>query len=170
MDTAADPWPEQPAPGALLRPSARVLLIDSDERVLLFRSEDEAGRPFWVPPGGGSEPGETAEETARREVWEETGLLDVVLTAEIGRRRGVASWGGATYDSRERWFLARVPAFRIDTSRFTELEQALIFEHRWWTADELAATPDRLVPANLARLVETLLRDGPPERPLDLEF
>ncbi|HEU4325233.1 MAG TPA: NUDIX domain-containing protein [Roseiflexaceae bacterium] len=170
MDAAQDQPAALPALAAVVRPGVRVLLIDNDNRVLLFRSADEAGRPFWVPPGGGSEPGETAAQTARRELWEETGLRDVELVAEIGRRQGIASWGGVTYDCRERWFLARVPVFLIDTSRFTELEQASIFEHRWWTQDELAATPDRLVPASLARLVETLLRDGPPAQPLDLEF
>ncbi|GAB4197312.1 MAG: hypothetical protein OHK0022_15580 [Roseiflexaceae bacterium] len=159
-----------PAPGTLLRPGVRVLVIDSANRVLLFRSQDEAGRPFWFPPGGGSEPGETAEETAQRELWEETGLRDVVLAAEIGRRRGIASWGGATYDCRERWFLAHVPAFAITTARFTELEQALIAEHRWWSTSELEATTDRLVPGSLARLVRSLLHNGPPAQPLNLEF
>ena len=149
-------------------PSVRVLLIDADERVLLFQSYGADGRPFWVPPGGGAEPGESAEETARRELWEETGLADVALVAEIGRRRDIASWGGATYDCRERWFLARVAECRIDTTRFTEQERRAIAAHRWWTVDELAATADRLVPDNLAELVRGLLRDGLPERPIDL--
>ncbi len=151
-----------------VRPGVRVLVIDAADRVLLFASNDDDGRPFWYPPGGGSEPGETAEETARREPWEETGLTDVELAAEIWRRRGLASWGGATYDCRERWFLARVAECRIDTTRFTEQERRAIAAHRWWTVDELAATADRLVPDNLAELVRALLRDGPPERPIDL--
>lgn len=153
-----------------LRPGVRVILIDAAERTLLFQSYDTDGVPFWVPPGGGSEPGETAEETARRELGEETGLTDVALVAEIGRRRGLASWGGKTYDCRERWFLARVPECAIDTAGFTDEERASIAAHRWWTVEELAAATERLVPTDLAALVGRLLQDGPPAAPIDLIF
>ena len=44
------------------RRSARVILADSAERLLLFQSED-----FWFTPGGGIEPGETLEQAAIRE-------------------------------------------------------------------------------------------------------
>lgn len=57
-----------------LRPTARVLLVDEDERVLLFRGESDAdGSGFWFPTGGGLEPGETPQQAAVREVLEETG-------------------------------------------------------------------------------------------------
>ncbi len=151
-----------------IRPGARVLLIDSDGRVLLFASGDAEGRTFWYPPGGGSEPGEGAEETAKRELLEETGLCDIELTVEIGWRRGLASWGGVTYDCRERWFLARVAPCQIDITRFTDEERRSITTHRWWAIDELASTTDRLIPRNLAVLVSTILCDGPPAAPLDL--
>jgi 8-oxo-dGTP pyrophosphatase MutT (NUDIX family) len=126
------PHDDTPVP----RPSARVLLIDDNRRTLLFASEDEMGQIFWYPPGGGSEPEEPAEVTARREVWEETGLRAVPLAAEIGRRRGLESRGGVIYDHRERWFLARVAPFQIDTTGFTDDERRTIAAHHWWTMDE----------------------------------
>lgn len=44
------------------RPSARLLVLDPEHRVLLFRFVFEegslAGQDFWATPGGALEPGE----------------------------------------------------------------------------------------------------------------
>lgn len=55
----------------LILTGASVLLIDEKKRVLLQQRTDNG---LWGLPGGLMEPGETIEETARREVYEETGL------------------------------------------------------------------------------------------------
>lgn len=91
-----------------------------------------------------------------------------MLEAEVWRRRHVVAWGGVTYDCRERWFLARVAAFEIDTAGFTDSERAAGYVHRWWTLAELHAATERLVPAVLAATLETLLREGPPADPVDV--
>ena len=46
----------------IIRPTARVLLLDEHERVLLFRGQDPANPNirYWFPTGGGIEPDETA--------------------------------------------------------------------------------------------------------------
>jgi ADP-ribose pyrophosphatase YjhB (NUDIX family) len=46
-------------------------LVERDGRLLLVEPEWADG---WAEPGGTHEPGERVEETARREVWEETGI------------------------------------------------------------------------------------------------
>lgn len=52
--------------------TAGVLIVDNQNRVLLqYRSDNKT----WCPPGGTMEPGESVEETAKREVCEETGLI-----------------------------------------------------------------------------------------------
>ncbi len=50
---------------------AAVLLTDEQERLLLIHRTDNG---CWGIPGGGLEPGESLEETARRETREEIGL------------------------------------------------------------------------------------------------
>jgi len=155
--------------GAVLRPTARVLLIDASERVLLFRMRPVDGPVFWAPPGGGLEPGETHEQAAVRELREETGWRDPVLGPFIGRRRHVVTWNdGVTYDSRERWYLARVDALEIDDAGWTDDERLDMGEHRWWTAEELDATAERLTPSDLPRRLSALLAHGPPGEPWDL--
>jgi ADP-ribose pyrophosphatase YjhB (NUDIX family) len=63
-----------------LRPAARALVLDPDDRVLLVRfSFPWVDYPVWAPPGGGLEPGETAAEGIRRELAEEVGLVDFEL-------------------------------------------------------------------------------------------
>jgi len=68
-DPASAPQPRAGEP----RVSARVVVIDPDDQVLLIRHHAE-GREFYVLPGGRVEPGETAAEAAAREVLEETGF------------------------------------------------------------------------------------------------
>ncbi|MDQ5974407.1 MAG: hypothetical protein QG661_1616 [Actinomycetota bacterium] len=153
--------------GTRIRPTARVLLLDDHDRALLFRgrNDDAPSVRFWFPAGGGIEAGESPRDAAIREVWEETGA-QVELGPHIWNRRHVVSFNGMVTDLRESWFLARVAAFDIDTSRFTKDEQHVIQEHRWWTVTELSSTPDLLVPRDLAALLRGLLDDGPPLSPL----
>lgn len=152
-----------------IRHAVRVLLFDEQERVLLLRGErPENGMPFWFPAGGRLEDGEDARAAAVREVAEETGLADVPLGAEVWRRRHLFIWRGEEWDQRERWFIARVPYFEPSMAGMTEAEKAEISACRWWTLDEMDATPDELVPRDLGDRIRALLTDGPPTSPMDI--
>ena len=52
--------------------SALVVLHDADGNILLIERTSPPG--FWQSVTGSIEPDETIEETAKREVWEETGI------------------------------------------------------------------------------------------------
>ena len=146
------------ADGATLRPTVRVLLIDPVGRLLLIKVVAfDGGDPVWFLPGGGLEPGESVEMAARREVAEETGLIGCRIGEEVWQRRVVHTIDGATWDLRERYFLAPVASFDPVPSGLTAYEAANILQLRWWTLEELSATAERLVPQGLAALFSPYL-------------
>ena len=65
------------------RPSSRLLILNPDKAVLLFRfmHNDGAleGEDYWATPGGGLEEGKTFEEAAVRELFEEQGSTPLTL-------------------------------------------------------------------------------------------
>ena len=156
----------------VIRPTVRILLVDDQNRVLLFRGQDpdQPNTRFWFPTGGGIELGETAQEAARREVQEETGLTEFELGPHIWNRRHVFTFYGSYQDVQELWFFARAPAFEIDISGFSEEERKSIREYRWWSHDDLENTKDLLTPRTLASLFRKLLTDGLPKHPVDVPF
>jgi 8-oxo-dGTP pyrophosphatase MutT (NUDIX family) len=150
------------------RVSARVLLFDDLDRVLMFRGGDPllAGDRFWFTPGGGVEAGEDLVGAAQRELTEETGL-ELPRTAFAGPvwwRRSRFTFNGSDYEQTEYFFVASMPAgAALHHEGFTEVEQSYIQGEEWWAPAALAATGDVVYPTQLTeRLPEAVraLRDG----------
>lgn len=159
-----------------LRPAARAIVLDPDDRVLLLRfvfppdSPDLTSRTVWVPPGGGLEPGEDHVTAIRRELAEELGLeIDDPGPVVWTRTHVVPLFSGRWDGQTERYFLVRTPAFdpapRLSRA---QLEAELVFGMRWWVPEELAVSDTVFAPRRLPELLLGLLREGPPSEPVDV--
>ncbi|QRM54843.1 NUDIX domain-containing protein [Sinorhizobium sp. BG8] len=111
-------------------------ILERDGRYLLVRRRNPPAADMYAFPGGRGEPGETPEETAIREMLEETGVTvhnpRLFATYDIP---GEASAGPAS-----RRFLLSV--FRVeadDDAVATAADDAA--ELGWYTAAEIAALP-----------------------------
>jgi 8-oxo-dGTP pyrophosphatase MutT (NUDIX family) len=157
------------------RPSARLILLDPQDRLFLFKVHhpsvydpaDPFHDPFWIMIGGLVDPGEDFAETAVREAREETALV-IDDVRWVWSRERVMQWRDRQVLHRERFFLGRTQSSAVDTSGLDEREKVFTLGHRWWTADEIAASAERFEPVDLAERLRTLLREGPPAAPIDL--
>lgn len=148
----------------LEREAARVLLLDRDDRVLLVAHLPEPGHTVWTAPGGGLQPGEDHEIAARRELHEELGLaLD--LGPWVWTRAVTFAFRGVWLHQRERWYLARGELDPGDAP----LDDVGVEEACWWSLEQLRAADVATGPRRLAEALATLLAEGPPDTPMELE-
>jgi ADP-ribose pyrophosphatase YjhB (NUDIX family) len=146
--------------GVRVRLAGRVIVLDPDDRVLLFRYDD--GPPngrHWCTPGGGLNDGEDYRAGARRELAEETGWTDVPLGAEVHQRILTMAYSDEIVEQRERFFLARVGMARRELGEVAAMHTSDgIAAWHWWTLAELDSTGEAIWPSELATLVRERIR------------
>lgn len=142
-----------------LRRAGRVIVLDPQDRVLLFRYDD--GPPngrHWSTPGGGLNQGEDYRAGARRELAEETGWTDVPLGPEVFEQTLVMGYGDEVVRQHERLFLGRVEVAARNLGEVAAMHVSDgISAWHWWTLAELDATDEKIWPAGLADLIRGLL-------------
>ena len=148
------------------RPSARLIVLNPEKRVLLFHFIfDEgalAGKNFWATPGGALHPGESYEQAARRELFEETGIR-AKIGAEVAKRDVVfRTPDGAQVTADERFFLVKIPDSRVMVEGQEAFESNVMKTFRWWSVQELRESSERVYPDNMADLVERLIAETKP--------
>ncbi|MEU5259725.1 NUDIX domain-containing protein [Amycolatopsis sp. NPDC021455] len=161
------PFPSEPA----LRVGARVLLLNPADEVLLIhaRDPDNPDHHWWELPGGGQAPGEKLEDTARREVAEETGLVVDQIGRKLWTRESRFTYRGREHHRLDHVYLARVDTTAPRTAtRYTDNERAGLIERRWWSSAKLTDCADKLLPAELPGLLQTILDNRFPTAPLAL--
>jgi 8-oxo-dGTP pyrophosphatase MutT (NUDIX family) len=153
---------------ARLRRNARLVVLDEQGRILLFRYERSlgSGEHAWCTPGGGVNEDESFEDAARRELWEETGRRDVALGPCVWIRDVEFEMLGELVRSDERYYLVRVPGYEVDTANMEEFERGFHRGDRWWSAAELAATDELVFPEPLAELLAPLAAGEVPTTPI----
>jgi 8-oxo-dGTP pyrophosphatase MutT (NUDIX family) len=147
------------------RVAGRVVVVDDGGCVLMFCGHDphhpERGR-FWFTPGGGLDDGESIEEAARRELYEETGLSITELGTVRWERSTVFDFESVRYEQVEHFFCVHAARFDPTDAHWSDIERRSVLEHRWWSRDELAATSETVYPEALVEMLDQEL--GPPAR------
>jgi 8-oxo-dGTP diphosphatase len=143
------------------RPSSRLLVIDRNNRVLLFRFVFKrgplVGQNYWATPGGALEAGESFADAARRELFEETGILRDAVGQEVAEREFVLQLHDGEYVmAKEHFFLVRVADQSISRDHWTPTEIEVMTDHRWWSVEELTSTGDAVFPETLVAILTSV--------------
>ncbi len=142
------------------RPCVGVMLMNADGALFVGQRKD-SDMPAWQMPQGGIDKGETPEEAALRELWEETGitadLVEIVKITPGWVRYDLPDhligkvWGGKYRGQKQKWVLMRYlgtdDQVRIDT------EHPEFSEWCWMPPGEVVA---QIVPFKRAVYEEVL--------------
>jgi 8-oxo-dGTP diphosphatase len=146
-----------------LRHATRGLVLDPSDRLLLLRCE-LPGKSFWVAPGGGLEAGESHHEALARELREEIGLESADIQQHVWRQEAVGPYAAGHDGVRNDYYVVRTSHFIPEPTADWELEG--VSDCHWWTLDELLAADAEFSPLALPTLIQALLTEGVPTRPI----
>lgn len=118
--------------------------LDTCRFLMLLRCPDIPVGGQWCLPGGHIEPGETGEQAAVREAYEEAGLTVEPL-------RKVWDWTKPDNTLRLHWYLVRAHTFDV------RLHPREACDYRWLTLGQIRHQPDIIdSTATFFRLIHTL--------------
>lgn len=145
------------------RPTARVLLLDPEDRILLMQGrdlQDPDRPPYWFTIGGGIDRGETVLEAARREIVEETGFEPTQVGPVLWYTEAEIRYQGEPWLMQQHFVLARCEGGEPSRDGWTEVERAFATDLRWWTRDEIAASVETIFPRDIANRLDDVLADA----------
>ena len=106
--------------------TATAIIIFPEKQILLIKRLTPPFIGYWALPGGRAEPGEPIEQTAIREVKEETGIK-IKIVRKVGEYHEFGEEGGQEYDYYPACFLSEPMEGQV-TEQESEVSEIQLFK------------------------------------------
>ena len=128
----------------------------------MFNRGPLAGQNYWATPGGALEAGESFADAARRELFEETGILRDAVGQQVAEQEfALQLYDGEYVMAEEHFFLVRVAGQSLSRDHWSPIEIEVITDHRWWSIEELTSTTEVVFPETLVAILASLDQSDP---------
>ena len=157
----------------LLNENNKLLLMSTDDKGIRNKDEKYSGR-FWQMIGGGVEDGETIEECAYRELFEETGLNKekVEVSKPVWYGEVDLMMHGVLTTVKQTFILAKTKTSNVSLDNLTDEEKETCTNLKWFSLDDIKNSKDIIYPVLLAKkeYLPSILNGNIPPKiiPIDL--
>lgn len=163
-----------------LRKSVKVLLLNDKNELLLMCADDPKttnvegkyhGR-FWFPIGGKIELNETIEETAIREIFEETGIpmQELKLGPIVWFGKFELILNGTLTNLHQTFLVAKTSTQNITLNNLTADEQLIIQNVSWFSLDKIQSCSEIIYPVLLKQYISDIMSGIYPATPIEIDL
>jgi len=163
-----------------IRNSVKVLLLNSDNELLLMKFHDPSTKSidgtykghFWAPIGGMIEPNESLLEAAIREVQEETCIAKDAV--EFGPPVWYGEFDlvlfGTPTHLKQTFIVAKTKQKDFSLSNLTEQEKAVVKNLAWFSCEKIKNSDEIIYPVIMAELLPDIVAGNYPEKVLVIDL
>lgn len=126
-----DSWYVKPE-GTPNRHVAGGIVVRFENKTPLIALVREGNKNLYILPKGGIEAGESAEEAARREIQEESGITSLHLINEAGKKERLEF-------NKKTWSIAQYFLFLTEKKEGTPTDTSKPYRLEWFALDQLPA-------------------------------
>lgn len=162
----------------IIRKAVRVLLLNDSNELLLMCVQDfdirtQEGimnKRFWCTLGGAIDAGESIEQAALRELYEEAGLAaeDIDLGPVVWHSAVDLMLKGKLTRLDESFIVARTKQNNVALLLPTEDEKEVVKKLRWFSLEDIKECSDVIFPLALADYLPDVIAGSYPESPIDI--
>lgn len=163
------------------RNSVKIILINDKNELLLLFTDDKTIRStdgsyngrFWQLVGGKIESNESIFQAAKRELFEETGLVedDVEFYPNIVWQGNLKlNICGKLNDINQKFLVAKTRKSKVTLKNLTYEEQTSIKAFKWFSLDEIKHSSDIIYPIILSEYLPDILNGKFPKKTIAIDL